>query len=132
MSKVGRTVATPQAELVLSALIPSKKEAISMYAIVESGGKQYRVEKGTKVKVETLAVEAGSEITLDRVFLVANDAEIKVGRPVVPGATVTAKVLVHDRAKKIIVFKKRSKKTYKKTQGHRQNYTELLIQTISA
>ncbi len=103
-----------------------------MYAIVETGGKQYSVEQGTKVKVESLAVEAGSTITLDRVLLVANEADVKVGQPTVAGAKVTAQVVVHDRHKKIIVFKKRSKKTYKKTQGHRQNYTELLIKTISA
>jgi len=103
-----------------------------MYAIVETGGKQYRVEQGTKVKVESLDVEKGSDITLDRVLLVANEADVKVGQPTVAGAKVVAQVLVHDRAKKIIVFKKRSKKTYKKTQGHRQNYTELLIKNIEA
>ncbi len=103
-----------------------------MYAIVETGGKQYRVEQGTKIKVESLPVEKGAEITLDKVLLLASDTGIQVGKPTVVGAKVMAKVLAQDRHAKIIVFKKRSKKTYKKTIGHRQNYTELLVQTISA
>ena len=103
-----------------------------MYAIVETGGKQYRVEQGTKLKVESLPVEKGADITLEKVLLVMTDAGIQVGNPTVTGAKVTAQVLANDRGPKIIVFKKRSKKTYKKTQGHRQNYTELLVKTISA
>jgi len=103
-----------------------------MYAIIETGGKQYRVEEGSRVRVESLPQEKGQTITLDRVLLVGQDANIKVGQPLVAGASVTAEIVTHDRAKKIIVFKKRSKKTYKKTQGHRQNYTELLIKTIAA
>lgn len=103
-----------------------------MYAIIETGGKQYRVEEGSRVRVESLPQEKGQTITLERVLLVGQDANIKVGQPLVAGATVTAEIVTHDRAKKIIVFKKRSKKTYKKTQGHRQNYTELLIKSIAA
>jgi large subunit ribosomal protein L21 len=103
-----------------------------MYAIVETGGKQYRVEEGSRVKVETLPHEKGKTINLDRVLLIGQEGGIKVGQPLVAGAVVTAEVVTHDRAKKIIVFKKRSKKTYKKTQGHRQNYTELLIKSIAA
>jgi len=103
-----------------------------MYAIVETGGKQYRVEQGSKIKVESLPVEKGAEINLEKVLLVATDAGIQVGKPTLPSAVVTAQVLAQDRGPKIIVFKKRSKKTYKKTIGHRQNYTELLIKTISA
>ncbi len=102
-----------------------------MYAIVESGGKQYRGEQGTRLKVESRPQAKGEEVSLERVLLVASDAGIKVGNPIVNGAVVTAEILTHDRAKKIIVFKKRSKKTYKKTQGHRQNYTELLIKSIT-
>ncbi len=101
-----------------------------MYAIVETGGKQYKVEQGTKLRVESLPQAAGEEITLEKVLLVKTDSGIQVGTPLVAGAKVTAQVLVHDRGPKIIVFKKRSKKTYKKTQGHRQNYTELLIKSI--
>lgn len=103
-----------------------------MYAIVETGGKQYRVEEGTRLRVESLPQEKGQTITLDRVLLIGQDANVKVGQPLVAGASVTAEIVTHDRAKKIIVFKKRSKKTYKKTQGHRQNYTELLIKSIAA
>ena len=103
-----------------------------MYAIVETGGKQYRVESGTRLRVESLPVEKGQDITLDRVLLIKTDAGLQVGKPLVAGAKVVAQVLDHDRAKKIIVFKKRSKKTYKKTLGHRQNYTELLVKDITA
>jgi large subunit ribosomal protein L21 len=103
-----------------------------MYAIVETGGKQYRVEQGTKIQVESLPVEKGADITLEKVLLLSTDAGIQVGKPTVAGAKVTATVLAQDRGPKIIVFKKRSKKTYKKTIGHRQNYTELLVKSISA
>jgi large subunit ribosomal protein L21 len=103
-----------------------------MYAIIETGGKQYRVEEGTKVKVETLPHDIGKVFNLERILLIGQEAGTKVGQPLVAGAIVTAEVVTHDRAKKIIVFKKRSKKTYKKTQGHRQNYTELLIKSIAA
>ena len=103
-----------------------------MYAIIETGGKQYRVEQGTKIKVESLPVEKGAEIALDKVLLLSTDSGIQVGKPTVAGAKVMAQVLAQDRGPKIIVFKKRSKKTYKKTIGHRQNYTELLVKTISA
>lgn len=103
-----------------------------MYAIIETGGKQYRVEQGTKLRVESLPVEKGQEVALDKVLLLQTDSDTKIGKPHVAGAKVTAEVLANDRAAKIIVFKKRSKKTYKKTQGHRQNYTELLVKTISA
>lgn len=101
-----------------------------MYAIVETGGKQYRVEQGTKVRVESLPQAKGEEIALEKVLLVKTDTGFQVGNPVVTGAKVIAKVFAQDRGPKIIVFKKRSKKTYKKTIGHRQNYTELLITNI--
>ena len=104
---------------------------MNTYAIIETGGKQYRVEQGTRLKVESLPVEKGKEISLEKVLLLATDAGVQVGKPTVSGAKVTAEVMAQDRGPKIIVFKKRSKKTYKKTMGHRQNYTELLIKTIS-
>jgi len=100
-----------------------------MYAIIESGGKQYRVEQGTKLRVETLPYEQGQEFNVDRVLLFQGADGLQIGKPHVSVA-VTAEVVAHDRAKKIIVFKKRSKKTYKKTQGHRQNYTEIVIKSI--
>jgi large subunit ribosomal protein L21 len=103
-----------------------------MYAIIETGGKQYKVQEGTRLKVESLPNAQGEQIALEKVLLVKTDGDLKIGKPVVSGAKVMAEVLGHDRAAKIIVFKKRSKKTYKKTQGHRQNYTELLIKNISA
>jgi len=105
---------------------------MNTYAIIETGGKQYRVEQGTRLQVESLPKEKGEEITLEKVLLLATDAGIQVGKPTVTGAKVTATVTAQDRHAKIIVFKKRSKKTYKKTQGHRQNYTELLVKSISA
>ena len=86
-----------------------------MYAIIETGGKQYRVEQGSRIQVESLPVEKGADITLDKVLLVATDAGIQVGKPTVAGATVTASVTTHDRGPKIIVFKKRSKKTSKRS-----------------
>src|ERR1019366_5617038 len=102
-----------------------------MYAVVETGGKQYRVEQGTKLRVESLPQAAGEDITLERVLLLKTDAGLQGGNPLVSGAKVVAQILAQDRGPKILVFKKRSKKTYKKTIGHRQNYTELLIKTIS-
>jgi large subunit ribosomal protein L21 len=103
-----------------------------MYAIVETGGKQYKVQEGTLLRVESLPHEVGAEVALERVLFLQGDAGVKVGNPVVAGAKVLATVMANDRAKKIIVFKKRSKKTYKKTQGHRQHYTDLLIKSITA
>lgn len=103
-----------------------------MYAIIQTGGKQYRVEEGTRLRVEKLAHDKGADITLDQVLLLGTDSGVQIGKPFVTGAKVVAKVADQDRAKKIIVFKKRSKKTYKKTQGHRQYYTELLVKSISA
>src|SRR6266571_482694 len=102
-----------------------------MYAIVETGGKQYRVQEGSRIQVESLPAQKGAELTLEKVLLVATDSGIQVGKPTVAGAKVTAQVVAQDRGPKIIVFKKRSKKTYKKTIGHRQNYTELLIKNIA-
>jgi large subunit ribosomal protein L21 len=103
-----------------------------MFAIVQTGGKQYRVEAGDVIVVEKLATEAGAEIVLDKVLLVGDGENVTIGRPVVAGAKVTAQVVSQAKGPKIIVFKKRSKKGYKKTQGHRQKYTELKIKTISA
>ena len=103
-----------------------------MYAIVQTGGKQYRVEAGDVIVVEKLATEAGAEIVLDKVLLVGDGENVTIGRPVVAGAKVTAQVVSQAKGPKIIVFKKRSKKGYKKTQGHRQKYTELKIKEIKA
>ncbi len=103
-----------------------------MYAIVETGGKQYRVQEGGRVRVEKLPQEKGADVTLEKVLLVGGETGVTLGKPYVTGAKVLAQVLLQDREKKIIVFKKRSKKTYKKTQGHRQYFTELLVKSIQA
>ncbi len=101
-----------------------------MYAVVESGGKQYRVAEGDVIQVEKLPVEVGKKVELDRVLMVSGDAGVTVGNPVVEGAQVTATVKNHGRGKKIIVYK--HKKNYHKKQGHRQDYTALHIDKIEA
>ncbi|MDD3609997.1 MAG: 50S ribosomal protein L21 [Halothiobacillaceae bacterium] len=103
-----------------------------MYAVVVTGGKQYRVAEGETLKVELLDAEQGSTVELDQVLLVANGADIKVGTPLVAGAKVQAEVLGHGRAKKIEIIKFRRRKHYRKRQGHRQYFTELKITGISA
>ena len=104
-----------------------------MYAIIRTGGKQYRVAVGDTVKVETREAEAGSEVTLNDVLLVAaEDGSIKAGKPVVEGASVKATVLSHGRSDKVRIFKFRRRKHSMKSGGHRQNYTELKIEAINA
>lgn len=104
-----------------------------MYAIIRTGGKQYRVAVGDTVKVETFEAEAGSEVTLNDVLLVAaEDGSIKAGKPVVEGASVKATVLSHGRSDKVRIFKFRRRKHSMKSGGHRQNYTELKIEAINA
>ena len=102
------------------------------YAIVETGGKQYRVKVGDRISVERLAVDGGNAITLDRVLLVGGDGGTRVGAPVVDGATVTANVDDHFRGEKIVVFKYKPKKRYRKRIGHRQELTHLTITAINA
>ncbi|CAG0982964.1 50S ribosomal protein L21 [Rhodocyclaceae bacterium] len=103
-----------------------------MYAVIKTGGKQYRVAAGEKIKVEQIPAEVGAEITLDQVLMVGEGESIKVGSPLVAGAKVTAKVLAQGRHDKVKIFKMRRRKHYQKHQGHRQNYTEIQIGTISA
>lgn len=103
-----------------------------MYAVIKTGGKQYRVSAGDKLKIEKLDVEIGSEITFDQVLMVGGDGEIKMGAPLLRGATVKATVLNQARGDKVKIFKMRRRKHYQKHQGHRQNYTELRIEAISA
>ncbi|MBB6451913.1 large subunit ribosomal protein L21 [Salirhabdus euzebyi] len=102
-----------------------------MYAIIETGGKQLRVEEGQEVFIEKLGVEAGETVTFDKVLVVGGD-DTKIGAPYVDGATVTAKVEKEGRAKKITVFKYKPKKNYKRKQGHRQPYTKVTIEKINA
>lgn len=101
-----------------------------MYAVVETGGKQYRVAVGDVIRVEKLEVDAGSSVNLDQVLMVADGESLRVGTPNVAGAAVTATVKAHGRADKIRIFKFRRRKHYRKTQGHRQHYTELEITGI--
>jgi large subunit ribosomal protein L21 len=98
-----------------------------MYAVVKTGGKQYRVSAGEKLKVEQIPAEVGSEVVLDQVLLVADGEAVRMGAPLVDGAAVTAKVLAQGRGDKVHIFKLRRRKHYRKSQGHRQNYTELEI-----
>ena len=103
-----------------------------MSAVIKTGGKQYRVVVGEKLKVEQIPADVDSQITLDQVFMVGEGESVKIGTPVVAGATVTATVVSHGRHDKIKIFKMRRRKHYQKHQGHRQNYTELRIDAISA
>lgn len=100
-----------------------------MYAIIQTGGKQYQVEEGDLVKVEKLNVEEGQELTLEEVLLVGGDS-LKIGKPFVEGAKVTATVEEHGKGKKVMIGKFRAKKGYKKKQGHRQPYTLIKITSI--
>ena len=102
-----------------------------MYAVIETGGKQYKVQEGDVVFVEKLDAEAGSTVTIDKVLVVANGEDVKVGAPYVDGATVTVSVVKNGKEKKIIVYKYKPKKGYHKKQGHRQPYTKIEIQKIN-
>ena len=101
-----------------------------MYAIIKSGGKQYRVKAGEQVRVEALAADVGSTVSLEEVLLVGTGEGVKVGAPLVSGAKVKATVVSHGRGDKVKIFKLRRRKHYQKTQGHRQSYTELRIDDI--
>lgn len=103
-----------------------------MYAVIKTGGKQYRVAPGEKLKVESLAAEVGAEVVLDQVLMFADGDNVSFGSPMLAGATVKATVVSHGRGEKIHIFKMRRRKHYKKSQGHRQNYTELQINGITA
>jgi large subunit ribosomal protein L21 len=104
---------------------------VIMYAVIKTGGKQYRVSAGEKLKVEQLAADIGSEIVLNEVLMVGNGESITMGAPLIAGATVTAKVVAHGRGEKVSIFKMRRRKHYRKSQGHRQNYTEIEILGIA-
>jgi large subunit ribosomal protein L21 len=102
-----------------------------MYAVIKTGGKQYRVAAGEKLKVESIVADVGSEVVLDKVLLVGTGEAVTVGKPFIAGATVITKVVSHGRHDKVRIFKMRRRKHYQKHQGHRQNYTELSIETIN-
>ncbi|MEO0392439.1 MAG: 50S ribosomal protein L21 [Pseudomonadota bacterium] len=102
-----------------------------MYAVLKTGGKQYRVAKGDVIKVEKLDGEAGGKITLDEILMVGEGDKTTVGSPLVKGAKVTAEILGQDRAAKIIVFKKKRRQNYRRKKGHRQDITVLRITDIA-
>jgi len=103
-----------------------------VYAIIETGGKQYKVQEGDVLFLEKLSSGEGETVVFDKVLAVSEGDNLKVGTPVVEGASVTAKVLGHGKAKKIIVFKYKPKKNYRRKQGHRQPYTKVQIEKINA
>ena len=102
-----------------------------MYAVIKTGGKQYRVASGEKIKVEQIAADVGAEITLSEVLAIGEGDSLTVGAPLVAGASVAAKVLAHGKNPKVRIFKMRRRKHYQKHQGHRQPYTELEIGAIA-
>lgn len=102
-----------------------------MYAVVETGGKQYRLKAGDKLRMETIHAEVDSQVIFDKVLLLGKDDEVLVGTPYVEGAAVTAKILEHGKDDKVIVFKYRRKKNYRKFRGHRQQYTFIQIESIN-
>lgn len=103
-----------------------------MYAVLETGGKQYRVVEGDTLEIERLEIEAGKPVTFDRVLLVNNDGKVSVGAPTVTGATVVADVIEHKRGVKVTTFKMKRRKGYHKTIGHRQELTVVKITNINA
>jgi len=102
-----------------------------MYAIIENGGKQYRVSEGTVVNLEKLQAEPGDTISLDQVLAVENDGKLTVGSPFVENASVTARVVDQGKARKVVVFKYKPKKNYRRKQGHRQPFTKVTIEKIT-
>jgi large subunit ribosomal protein L21 len=112
--------------------VPNTKiDEVPMYAVIKTGGKQYKVAAGEKLKVEQIPADIGSEITLDQVLAVGAGDTMKFGAPLVQGAKVLATVVAHGRPDKVKIFNMRRRKHYQKRQGHRQNYTELQIVSIN-
>src|SRR5450830_790200 len=104
----------------------------NLYAVIKTGGKQYRVTSGLKLKVEKLSAEVGSAVTIDQVLMLADGDNVTIGAPLIAGATVQATVVSHGRGDKVMIFKFRRRKHYRKTQGHRQSYTEIQIGELGA
>jgi len=103
-----------------------------MYAVIKTGGKQYRVSSGETLKIETISGDVGASVVLDKVLMVADGDKLSVGKPLLTGASVQATIVSHGRGDKVRIFKMRRRKHYRKSQGHRQNYTEIRIDGISA
>lgn len=106
-------------------------ERAHMYAVIKTGGKQYKVAAGEKIKVEQIAADVGQEVVIDQVLAVGSGADLKVGAPLVAGASVNATVVAQGKHDKVHIFKMRRRKHYRKSQGHRQTYTELQINAVS-
>ncbi|MGB0590773.1 MAG: 50S ribosomal protein L21 [Myxococcota bacterium] len=102
-----------------------------MYAVIRTGGKQYRVAQGDTLEIETISGEPGAAITFDDVLLVGDDGETRIGTPTVEGATVSGTIVNHGKGRKVIVFKFRRRKNYKRKNGHRQNFTRVRIDGIT-
>jgi large subunit ribosomal protein L21 len=102
-----------------------------MYAVIKTGGKQYKVAAGEKLKIEKLAGDVGSKVVIDKVLMINDGENTTIGAPLIAGATVNATVLSHGRADKVMIFKFRRRKHYRKTQGHRQSFTEILINDVN-
>lgn len=102
-----------------------------MYAVIKTGGKQYKVAAGEKIKIEQIAAEVGQEIVIDQVLAVGNGADLTVGSPLVAGASVKATVVAQGKHDKVRIFKMRRRKHYRKSQGHRQTFTELEISSVT-
>jgi len=103
-----------------------------VYAVIETGGKQYKVTEGDVIFIEKLDVEAGADVTFDKVLLVGEGKDVKIGVPAVDGATVVGKAIKNDKAKKVVVYKYKPKKGYHKKKGHRQPYTKVEITKVNA
>ena len=103
-----------------------------MYAVIKTGGKQYKVAPGEKLKVEQIPADVGAQVILDQVLMVGDDASVRLGQPMVTGATVKATVLSHGRGEKLRIFKMRRRKHFRKQGGHRQPFTELEISAVTA
>ena len=101
------------------------------YAVIRTGGKQYRVTEGELLRVESVAEELGSEVTFSDVLMTSVEGKLEIGRPLVAGASVTAQVVEHGKEKKIIVFKKKRRKAYRRKRGHRQLFTAVRVQAIN-
>lgn len=103
-----------------------------MYAVIETGGKQYRVQEGDVISIEKLNVEAGEKVEFDKVLVLSNDGDFKVGAPYIEGAAVAGEVVENGKGQKVIIFKYKAKKDYRKKQGHRQPYTMVKIESLGA
>jgi len=103
-----------------------------MYAVIKTGGKQYKVAAGEKLKIEKISAEVGQQVTLDQVMAIGSGAELSIGAPLVAGASVVATVLSQGRHDKVRIFKMRRRKHYQKRQGHRQSFTEIQINAVNA